>query len=184
MSVRAVAVVVAAVALVGLLGWGLISQGEETLEIGDEIPVSELPVLGKEGETGSLADYEGKWVLVNTWASWCGPCREEAPALQRFYERYRSPSFEIVGIDTEDAVPDGRDFVAEYELSYPMLHDGSGEYADELRTTGVPESFLVNPSGRISFIRRGPITAECLKRDVAPLITAASLEDPPQTCTV
>ncbi len=184
MGARSFAVVMSLIALVGLLAWGLLSRGESLLEIGDAVPGTELAVLGDGERSGSLTDYEGKWVLVNVWASWCGPCRDEAPDLQRFYEKQRSPSFELVGVATQDAESDSLEFVEEFELDYPQFHDGSGEYAEELKTTGVPENFLFAPSGDLAFVQRGPISAECLNQTVAPLISAASFEDPPETCAV
>jgi thiol-disulfide isomerase/thioredoxin len=169
MSARAFVVFLGALALVGLLGYGLASKGDGTLAVGDPIPTTELPALDGEG-AGTLADQRGRWALVNVWASWCGPCREEAPALQRFYERHGGEGFEIVGIDTQEPAEDGREFVAEFGLTYPQLHDGPGEFAEELKTTGVPESFLVDPQGDVALLRPGPVTDRFLERDVLPLV--------------
>jgi cytochrome c biogenesis protein CcmG/thiol:disulfide interchange protein DsbE len=175
-SARTFAVFMGVAALLALLTFGLVSKGEARLAVGDEVPATELPVLGgeAEGETGSLADHAGKWVLVNVWASWCAPCRDEAPALQAFYERHGGESFEILGIDTQETGEGGLGFVEEYGLTYPQLHDGDGAYAkDDLKTTGVPESFLVDPEGELALAIPGAITAEQLDREVAPLIEGA-----------
>ena len=169
MSARTLAVFLGVLALVGLLGYGLVAKGDGTLAVGDPIPTTELPVLGGE-ESGSLADQRGRWALVNVWASWCVPCREEAPALQRFYERHRGEGFEIVGIDTQEPAEDGLEFVDEFGLTYPQLHDGPGEFADELKTTGVPENFLVDPEGDVALLRPGPVTETYLDDEIAPLI--------------
>jgi len=151
-SARSFAVFMSVLAVIALLAFGLASKGEARLEVGEQVPSSELRVLGAADRTGSLADYRGKWVLVNVWASWCGPCRDEAPELQAFYDRHRGPDFEILGIDTQETGQGGLDFVAEFELEYPQLHDGDGNYAkEELKTTGVPETFLVDPDGNLLF---------------------------------
>jgi cytochrome c biogenesis protein CcmG/thiol:disulfide interchange protein DsbE len=173
MSARTLAVFIGALALVGLLGYGLAAKGEGTLAVGDPIPTTELPVLGGEG-AGSLADQRGRWALVNVWASWCGPCREEAPALQRFYERHGGEGFEIVGIDTQEPAEDGLEFVDEFGLTYPQLHDGPGEFAEELKMTGVPENFLVDPEGDVALLRPGPVTDAYLEDEVAPLIEGSA----------
>ncbi len=133
------------------------------------MPESTLSTLDGEG-SGSLADYRGKWVLINVWASWCGPCRDEAPELRAFYEAHRGDNFELLGIDTEETSDAGQGFVDEFDLTYPMLHDGDGAYRDELRTKGVPENFLVDPDGKLALLQAGPVSEEILNEQIAPLI--------------
>lgn len=172
MSARAFAVFMAVLALVGLLAYGLISRGEETLAAGDPVPATELDVLGGSG-TGSIADHEGRWVLLNVWASWCKPCEEESPALQRYHDLHAGKRFTILGIDSQDNTDDALAFVERFGLSYPQLHDGSGEFAqEELGTTGVPESFLVDPGGRVAAHFAGPLTIEHLEGCVTPSVAA------------
>ena len=168
MSARTFAVFMGVIALIGLLAFGVISKGEGTLAVGETVPATALPAL--DGSTGSLADYEGKWVLVNVWASWCGPCRDEAPALETFYREHRGEDFEVLGIDTQETADGGRDFVDEFELTYPQLHDGDGDYAEELKTTGVPENFLVAPDGNLAVALHGAVDETFLREQVAPLI--------------
>jgi thiol-disulfide isomerase/thioredoxin len=170
---RSFAITLAVLALIGPLAFGLTTKGSDSLTVGEPVPDSELPLLGGSG-SGSLADYRGDWVLVNVWASWCGPCRDESPALQAFHERHSGDSFTVLGVDTEDTTEAGLEFVDEFELTYPQLHDGPGEYKDELETTGVPESFLVDPDGELALHRPGPVTEEYLREAVEPLIGASS----------
>lgn len=156
-------------AVIGLLVYGLVIKGSSGVALGDPAPDEPLPQL-EGGGTGSLADYRGSWVLVNFWASWCEPCREEAPALEEFQRRHGSDSFTVLGIDSQDLSDDGREFVERYGLSYPQLHDGDGDHADEYGTTGVPENYLVDPRGKVRLLVRGPITSEYLRDEVAPLL--------------
>ena len=170
MSLRSSIAVLGVLAIVGLLVFGLLSKGSSGLEVGDPAPTGSLPRLEGDG-SASLADYRGKWVLVNIWASWCLPCRAEAPALQRFQQRYGGPRFTVLGIDTRDLSVDGRDFVARYATTYPQLRDGDGDAADdEYGTTGVPESFLVDPRGKVRVHAIGPVDEEYLREEVAPLL--------------
>ena len=171
-SARSFAVFMAVLAAVGLLGFGLISKGNSRIAEGEEVPTPTLPRLFGQGE-GSLADYRGRWVLVNVWASWCGPCRTEAPALERFHRAHGGPDFTVLGLDTQDLVGDGRAFVREFGLSYPHLRDGDGEAAHDLGTTGVPESFLVDPEGRLALARPGAIDTSYLRRYVTPKLSSA-----------
>jgi cytochrome c biogenesis protein CcmG, thiol:disulfide interchange protein DsbE len=169
---RTFAITLALLALVGLLAFGLTTKGSDALALGEPVPDSELPLLDGSG-SGSLADYRGDWVLVNVWASWCGPCRDESPALQRFHDTHGGEEFTVLGVDTEDTSDAGLEFVDEFELTYPQLHDGPGEYKDELETTGVPESFLVDPDGELALHRPGPVTEQYLRDEVEPLIAGS-----------
>jgi cytochrome c biogenesis protein CcmG/thiol:disulfide interchange protein DsbE len=161
--------VLAVLAVVGLLVYGLVVKGSSRLAIGDPAPKGPLPRLEGEGE-GSLAEYKGRWVLVNVWASWCGPCKEEAPALEGFQRQHGGESFTVLGIDSRDLSGDGREFVERYGLSYPQLRDGDGGAAHDFGTTGVPENFLVDPRGRVRLLVRGPVDETYLQNEVAPLI--------------
>jgi thiol-disulfide isomerase/thioredoxin len=171
MSARTFAVTLGVLALLGLLGFGVLAKGSGSLQEGDGVPTTELSVLNSD-ETGSIADYQGKWVLLNVWASWCDPCRDEAPELERFYREHRGDDFEIVGIDTQDDQASAQEFIDEYDLTYPQLHDGSGDYADELKTTGVPENYLIDPQGNVAVSIRGPVDAQALTEVIQPEIEA------------
>jgi cytochrome c biogenesis protein CcmG, thiol:disulfide interchange protein DsbE len=170
---RSFAITLALLALVGLLAFGLTTKGSDRLAVGEPVPDSDLPLLDGAG-SGSLADYRGDWVLVNVWASWCTPCRDESPALQRFHEQHSGAGFTVLGVDTEDTTEAGLEFVDEFGLTYPQFHDGPGEYRDELETTGVPESFLVDPDGELALHRPGPVTEQYLAEQVEPLIGESS----------
>ncbi len=156
-------------AVVGLLVFGLVSKGSSRLEIGDAVPTAAIPRLEGEGSE-SLADYRGRWVLVNFWASWCLPCRAESPELEEFQRRHGGPRFTVLGIDTQDLSDDARAFVEKYGLSYPQLRDGNGDIADEYGTTGVPETFLVDPAGKLRVRAVGLVSEEYLRNEVEPLL--------------
>ena len=186
MGARTFIVFMALLAVLGLLAYGLLSKGEEALALGEPAPDKELPVLEvgaaapdkqldsgtASGETARLADWRGDWVLVNFWASWCGPCRDEAPALEELHRGLGAEAdFTVVGINLDDNTDDAGAFVREYGLTYPQLRDGDGrERRDAYGMTGFPESFLVDPEGRIALIRRGPVDEEWLTENVVPLV--------------
>lgn len=120
-----------------------------------------------EGKSVTLADYAGKVVLVNIWATWCLPCREEMPSMQRLYDALKASGegsgdgedFEILAVSIDAAMGQqdaaGRDggdlgaFAAEYGLTFPILHDPSGDIQRTYQTTGVPESFVIGKDGLI-----------------------------------
>jgi len=169
LSTRAAIAVLAVLAVIGLLAFGLLNKGSSRVAVGEVAPAAPLPRLAG-GRRGSLADYRGRWVLVNIWASWCGPCREEAPALEQFQRHHGSPSFTVLGIDSRDLSGDGRAFVKSYGLSYPQLRDGNGDTAHDFGTTGVPENYLIDPEGKVKLVVVGPVDPEYLDDQVAPLL--------------
>jgi cytochrome c biogenesis protein CcmG/thiol:disulfide interchange protein DsbE len=168
-SVRSSIAVLGVLALVGLLVFGLLSKGGSRVAVGEPAPGTSLPQL-EGGGSESLADYKGRWVLVNFWASWCEPCKEEAPALEEFQRQHGGAQFTVLGVDTRDLTSDGREFVREYGLSYPQLRDGDGGAAHDYGTTGVPENFLVDPQGKVQWLLPGPVDEQYLREQVEPFL--------------
>ncbi len=175
MNLRSTLVVSATIAVIALLGYGLLSKGNSGIALGDPAPATSLSVLDGKGRR-SIADYRGKWVMVNFWASWCQPCREESADIQSFYKSHAGDNFTVVGIDTRDLTDDGRAFIRRYGLTYPQLRDGDGGQAREFGTTGVPESFLFDRSGKLRLKQAGPVDAKYLKDNIAPLISGSGSE--------
>ena len=173
MSARALLAFLAVCAVIGLLGFGLLSKGGAEIALGEPVPDRELAVLGGPGE-GSIADYRGRWVLVNLWASWCEPCREEAPELDRFAQRYRPSGVSVLGINVQDNTDDALAFLRENGVAYPQLRSVGDERSAAFGSTGVPENFLVDPRGRLALIWRGPVDRRFLEENVVPLVEGRS----------
>jgi cytochrome c biogenesis protein CcmG, thiol:disulfide interchange protein DsbE len=167
MSARALIAFLAVLAVVGLLGFGLLSKGEADIAIGEPAPDRELPTLSGGGE-GSIAEHRGRWVLVNLWASWCEPCREEAPVLERLSRR--RPDLTVLGVNVQDNSADALAFVREHRLTYPQLRSVGDERSVAFGSTGVPENFLIDPAGRLAVIWRGPVDERLLSERFLPVI--------------
>jgi len=168
-SARSFLAFLAVLAVVGLLAFGLLSKGDARVAVGDRVPDRELPVLPGPGK-GSIGEHRGQWVLVNLWASWCLPCREEAPVLERFQRRYRDRGTTVLGINVQDNRDDALAFLHSYPTSYPQLRSVGDERSAAFGSTGVPENFLVNPRGRLALIWPGPVNERILEERVVPLI--------------
>lgn len=173
MSARTFAVVLAVLALVGLLGFGLIDKNEEAIAVGDRAPQPELTDLAS-GEPASLEAYRGEWLLVNFWSSWCKPCETESPELQAFQDA-NAGKVAVVGVNLEDASDDARAFVARFGLTYPQLRavDNRG-LREDYGMVARPENFLIDPEGNVALIQRGPVNAAILRERIEPLISGAS----------
>jgi cytochrome c biogenesis protein CcmG/thiol:disulfide interchange protein DsbE len=168
-SLRSSLVALAAVAAVALLTYGLLSQGNSRIAVGDPAPQTAVERL-EGGGTESLASYEGRWVLVNFWASWCVPCREEATALNELQEERGGPRFTILGVDSNDLSGDAKAFIAKHGVEYPQLRDGGNDLEHEFGTTGVPESYLFDPQGNLKVAWIQPVTPKILEQRFLPLI--------------
>lgn len=159
----------AVLAVLGLLGFGLLSKGSAKIAVGEPVPDRTLPVLPGPGD-GSIDEHRGEWVLVNLWASWCVPCREEAPVLERFYREMRKQETTVVGINVQDNQGDAVAFLRSHPTTYPQLRSVGDERSAAFGSTGVPENFLVDPEGRLALIWRGPVDDDFLRQRVMPLI--------------
>ena len=173
-----VVALVGVAALLGLLTYGVIASDpdrgfEQALARGEtvEAPELELDRLSGQGRT-ALADYRGKVVVLNVWASWCDPCREESPLLQRWHERMsRDGGGTVLGIDALDASSDARAFIREYGLTYPMLRDPDAESVQgDWGVAGYPETFVIDRRGRIVALARGAVDEEWMQTEVEPLL--------------
>jgi cytochrome c biogenesis protein CcmG, thiol:disulfide interchange protein DsbE len=167
-SSKSFLVVLAVLAVLALLGFGVFKP-EPSLGVGEPAPTTPLPALAGSGET-SIADFAGDWVLVNFWASWCAPCEEEAPAIEAYFDSQRKAGLRVLGIDTRDSTEAGLEFVDEQQLSWEFVRDGNGEAAREWGTSGVPESFLVDPDGKLALACKGAVSEEQLEALVSPLL--------------
>ena len=112
-----------------------------------------------EGDTISLESLKGDVVLLNLWATWCTPCREETPYLQEIFEEHRGRGFHIVGasMDTRSQADAVRMFVDEYAVTYTILHDPTMRGMDGYQALGLPATFLIDREGTLRWLRFGPI---------------------------
>jgi len=168
--------VIALAALCGLLVYGVAARGadtslDEALLAGERVPAAaaELPRLAAPG-TASLADYEGKVVVLNFWGSWCPPCVEELPLLQRTHERLRDRGGMVLGVDVQDTTEDAQRFVRRFGLTFPNVRDRDRDYVDEYGVAAFPETFVIDRKGRVAAMRRGPVTQAWLDRTLPPLL--------------
>jgi cytochrome c biogenesis protein CcmG, thiol:disulfide interchange protein DsbE len=171
-----IAVVCVLLALLALLAYGL-AQNEpdrgvdEALARGERkpAPALELPKLGG-GGSASLADYRGQVVVLNFWASWCEPCKDESPLLERWHRQMRDRGGTVLGVDMLDVTDRAQAFIDEYGLTYPMLKDKDGEGLERFGVVQYPETFVIDRKGRIAAVQRGPVDEEFLETSVAPLL--------------
>lgn len=179
---RKLLLISAAVALgFGALAYGILSPAVEPKDPG-AAPEFELPLLAG-NETLSSADLRGSPVVLNFFASWCVPCREEAPLLESTYEKYRDEGLVLVGVSIRDAAPDARDFVDKYGITYPVVHDPQEVLAEKVGVLGLPETYFITDEWRFSgqssgveianrqgTVWFGPITKDELEKSIEEML--------------
>ena len=148
------AVTVAAVAgLLGLLIWKVVHQtkgaaSELAQGKSPRAPHFDLSRLDTKGKL-ALASLRGKVIVLNFWASWCQPCKAEAPRLESAWRQWRSQGVVVVGVDAQDFSGDARSFMRRYGMTYPNVHDGPGDVLPKYGVTGFPETYFVARNGRL-----------------------------------
>jgi cytochrome c biogenesis protein CcmG, thiol:disulfide interchange protein DsbE len=161
-------------ALVALLVFGVLALGanhtlDQALREGKHPQAPEytrsLPTLS--GGTGSLAQYRGRVVLLNFWASWCPPCHHEAPLVENAQRGLERDGDTVLGVSSQDTAADSQSFMRQHHLTFPDLRDVSGEFAHAYGTAALPESFLLDPRGRIVAIARGEMDNAFVEKALA-----------------
>jgi thiol-disulfide isomerase/thioredoxin len=125
----------------------------------------------EEGSEVSLSDYRGKYVLINFWASWCPPCRDEMPDLQAFYTAHKDQNFVLLAVNVAEDAATAQAFLDENGFDFPVALDITSEVYNRYGGNGLPSSYLVDPAGRlIKAWRPGAIKPVTLASDVSPLL--------------
>ena len=129
-------------------------------------PAPALPTEVLSGHRVDLESLRGKPALINFWASWCGPCKQEAPELRRFAEQIGHRAT-LVGVDWNDRPENARAFIAQSDWRYSVLRDSSGDVGNAYGLNGLPTTFVLDPSGDIVQKLQGPQTASSLSQALA-----------------
>lgn len=137
-----------------------------------EAPDFTLPDLAS-GQSISLSDFRGRIVVLNVWASWCLPCREEAPGLQATWQAYRSLGVQFLGSNYADDRYAARAFVDEFGITYPSVFDPSGKLAADYGFFGLPSTFVIDGSQRIRVRFTGYVTEHDLRKILDELLAEA-----------
>ena len=127
------------------------------VQVGSPAPDFRATTLDQSARVKTLADYRGQVVLLNLWATWCGPCVVEMPSIQRLYDRFREAGLKVVAVAVDDPGFEERilDFVAERGFTFEILHEGTGTIEATFQTSGIPATFLIARDGRIRKLQLG-----------------------------
>lgn len=176
-----IAISVAVLGVAAVIAIGLARRDSEPLAVAPVTPIGERPLvadidlpvfqagdgIGPEGSTLRLRDLGGRVVVVNLWAWWCGPCREEVPELQDLADAYDPERVLVLGLNSEDVEADARRFLEAYPFSYPSVRDPGSDSARALEILGYPSTLVIDTRGRIATRFSGAIDDE---RQLVPAI--------------
>ena len=149
------------------------TPGTELLAVPVKVDFSapELTLTDTQGATVSLVDYRGQVVLVNLWATWCPPCKEEMPTLESFYDKHKKDGFAIVAINDGDPQSDVLQFVEDYSLTFPIWLDPTYIATEQaFKTLNLPSSFVIDRNGNVVLSWVGGIQLKALEKYVTPII--------------
>lgn len=172
-------------ALIGLLlaalfMWSLPFLAEKVNDLQNAASVQYAPNFELEGVNLSspiaLADYEGKGVVLNFWASWCHPCREEMPALEAAWKKYESQGIVFIGVNSSDNKEQTLAFLEEYGLTYPNGVDAGAKVSELFQIQGLPTTWFVAADGSVAKIVYGPLDLNSLDENIALILPEGANE--------
>ncbi|MBI3397695.1 MAG: TlpA family protein disulfide reductase [Deltaproteobacteria bacterium] len=131
---------------------------------GDAAAAFSLRLL--DGKQFRLDDAKGRPVVINFWASWCHPCRQEAPALQKVYAIYKNKGVIFIGIAIQDTETKARAYIKEFDITFPAGVDNTGSIAEAYKVYGIPKTFTIDKDGRFAYIHMGEITEADLIKEI------------------
>lgn len=169
LSLASIVLLVGILAVVAVFGWALIRSNQTQPTAG---PAPDFTMTTYDGQEYRLSDLRGKVVIVNFWASWCIPCHDEAPALQRVYERYKDRGVEMLGVAYTDTDTNALAFIDKYDMTYPTGPDTGTRISDRYNIIGVPETFVIDQQGNIAKFIMQPTTEAELSAIIDGLLAA------------
>ncbi len=161
------AAVLLVVGLIALLGWGVVQAATGPRDSG---MAPDFTLTGFDGRTVTLSQLRGQVVIVNFWASWCPPCREEAAYLERTWRKYEGTGVVFIGVDWVDTQKEALAYIKEFDITYLNGPDIGTRIAQAYRIQGVPETFFVDKMGRLRGVKIGPLSAPELDNRIDELL--------------
>ena len=153
--------------LLALLGWGLVQVNSGQVDSG---MAPDFTITSFEGETITLSDLRGQVVIINFWASWCPPCREEASYLETTWRKYQEQGVVFIGVDYADTEKEALAYIEEFDITYFNGPDLGTRISHDYRMDGVPETYYVAKNGELRGVKIGPLAPPELDEKIEELL--------------
>jgi cytochrome c biogenesis protein CcmG/thiol:disulfide interchange protein DsbE len=157
-------------AILALLGWGLVNANASPRTEG---PAPDFTLTTFDGEQITLSDLRGQVVVINFWASWCLPCKEEAPYLESTWRKYKDRGVDFIGVDYLDTETKAHEYIEEFDITYPNGPDIETRISYDYRIQGVPETFFVAKDGTLRGVKIGPLLPPELEDRITEMLAEA-----------
>lgn len=154
--------------ILGLLAYGLV-KGQAGPR--DQGPAPDFTLTGFDGRTVTLSELRGQVVVINFWASWCQPCREEAAYLERTWRKYQDRGVVFIGVDYADTDKEARAYIEEFDITYVNGPDLGTKISQAYNIQGVPETFFVDKFGELRGVHIGPLYPPQLDQEIDELLS-------------
>ncbi|MCG3211753.1 MAG: Thiol-disulfide oxidoreductase ResA [Anaerolineae bacterium] len=133
-------------------------------------PAPNFTLTSIEGQPVSLSDFSGQVVLVNTWATWCPPCKAEMPTLHTYYQQHKAEGFVVLAVNSQEDAGTVSAFIQQNGFNFPVVLDSHAAMMNQYNVLGLPTSFIIGRDGLIKYVHTGEITKDQLDRVISPLL--------------
>ena len=135
-------------------------------------PAPDFTLKSNSGKNIKLSELRGQVVMINFWASWCGPCRQEMPLLDQLYQRYQPMGFTLLGVNVEEDSSAADKILKEIPVSFPVLYDNKSKVSESYQVQAMPSTFLIDRDGKLRYLHKGyrPGTEEDYQKQIRELI--------------
>jgi len=135
-------------------------------------PAPDFTLKSNSGKNIKLSELRGQVVMINFWASWCGPCRQEMPLLDQLYQRYQPMGFTLLGVNVEEDSGAADKILKEIPVSFPVLYDNKSKVSESYQVQAMPSTFLIDRDGKLRYLHKGyrPGTEEDYQKQIRELI--------------
>jgi cytochrome c biogenesis protein CcmG, thiol:disulfide interchange protein DsbE len=161
--------------ILGLLAFGILKTRDlpndySVVPSKVNFPAPEIILNDLNGQKINIADYRQQIVLVNNWATWCPPCKDEMPTLLKYFTDHSNQGFLLIGIEAGDSFEDVSNFAAEYDLTFPVLLDPNNKSLIAFHNDSLPSSYVIDHNGNVVLAWTGPINRTMLEKYLTPLL--------------
>jgi cytochrome c biogenesis protein CcmG/thiol:disulfide interchange protein DsbE len=173
LSVGTILIFVAVVAVLGMLGWGLLETNKTQPVVGEKVRKFQMSFFnGYEWQDKTIADINdmaGNVIVLNFWASWCVQCRDETALFEQAWREYQDDGVIFVGVAYVDVEPKSIEYMQQFEVTFPNAPDLRSAISDLYKITGVPETYIIDQEGNVVFTKEGAVTETELYTQLAAL---------------